>query len=166
MECVSNPGDPMALWEETNADAAWNTTIQSWKQQSSKGEGFSQFVSNFLHGPNGMRCTDVGSANRCSQPVDCESVEIAAGVSILTGFAGVNQLHAEAYQAIESVQNGVDGMVGKFTEVFAPQKPDDSTLSKNMWDTMMLVVSFGSSVMFNSRMFNGDPHPRDKWERR
>lgn len=64
------------------------------------------------------------------------------------------------------MQNGVDGMVGKFTEIFSPQKPDESTALKNSWDIMMLVMSFGSSFTFNVRMFDDDPPPRDKEQRR
>jgi hypothetical protein len=77
LQCSAVQGDPKAQWEAAGAKAAWDTTMSSW-MQNRKG-GLSQFVSSFLHGPQYMRCSDIATENRCSQPVECEDATIPAG---------------------------------------------------------------------------------------
>ncbi|CAI7636615.1 unnamed protein product [Penicillium manginii] len=152
MQCSQIQGDTKQQWEEANAKAAWDTTLAAW--ETDPNGGFPQYISNYLHGPSGMRCTDISSENRCSQPVDCQDATIPAGAMILNGFAGIHQLHASAYQAIETVQIDVTDQSGTFTSTFAPQPPDNSLLEKNIFDACNLVFSFGISMIFNVALKN------------
>lgn len=79
MKCAQLQGDATGDWKAANGDAAWNTTTTSWRQLHSNGKGFPQFVSEFLHGPDGMRCNDFATENRCAMPVECENNIIPAG---------------------------------------------------------------------------------------
>lgn len=79
MQCAQLQGDPAAEWKAANGDAAWNTTTASWRQLQSKGKAFPRFVSEFLHGPDGMRCSDFATENRCAMPVECQNNIIPAG---------------------------------------------------------------------------------------
>lgn len=81
MQCSQIQGDTKQQWEEANAKAAWDTTLAAW--QTDPNGGFPQYVSTYLHGPSGMRCTDISSENRCSQPVDCQDDTIPAGYVML-----------------------------------------------------------------------------------
>jgi hypothetical protein len=81
MQCSQIQGDTKQQWEEANAKDAWDTTLAAW--QTDPNGGFPQYVSTYLHGPSGMRCTDISSENRCSQPVDCQDATIPAGYVML-----------------------------------------------------------------------------------
>jgi hypothetical protein len=78
MQCSQIQGDPAHQWQQADAKSAWDTTIAAWKDQPST-DGFPQFFSNYTHGPQGMRCSDIGTENRCSQPVECDDAKIPAG---------------------------------------------------------------------------------------
>lgn len=79
MKCAQLQGDETGDWNAANSDAAWNTTTTSWRQQHSTEKRFPQFVSEFLHGPDGMRCNDFATENRCAMPVECQNNIIPAG---------------------------------------------------------------------------------------
>ncbi|KAJ5436438.1 hypothetical protein N7445_007323 [Penicillium cf. griseofulvum] len=90
-----------------------------------------------------MRCNDISSENRCSQPVECEDAKTPAG------FVGIHQLHASIYQAIGNVQNDVTNQIGTFASIFSPKPKDDLVMMKNILDSALLFISFGSSAIFN-----------------
>jgi hypothetical protein len=77
LQCSQVQGEPEQKWEAAGAKAAWDTTISAWKQDP-RGS-LSQFFSTYLHGPDHMRCNDIATENRCSQPVECEEATIPAG---------------------------------------------------------------------------------------
>ncbi|KAJ5515142.1 hypothetical protein N7463_004694 [Penicillium fimorum] len=147
LQCSQVQGDPEAQWKAAGAKSAWDTTISAWKQNPSG--GLSQYFSSYLHGPQYMRCSDIATENRCSQPVECQDATIPAGSLILNGFAGIHQLHASAFQAIGNVQADVSNNIGSFTSTFSPQPVDKGALLKNIFDSMALVIGLGSSVVFN-----------------
>ncbi|KAJ5372737.1 hypothetical protein N7517_004743 [Penicillium concentricum] len=150
MQCSQISGDPADQWKQAGVEAAWDTTIASWKEQGTPDAGgFPLFVSSFIHGPQGMRCGDIGTENRCSQPVECADATIPAGALILNGFTGIHQLHASIFQAIGLAQDGVTNNVGTFTSAFAPQPKDNGAMIKMIIDATMLVVTFGTSVLYN-----------------
>ncbi|KAJ5188986.1 hypothetical protein N7472_008000 [Penicillium cf. griseofulvum] len=64
--------------------------MSSWMQN--RNGDLSQFVSSFLHGRQYMRCSDIATENRCSQPVECKDATIPAGALVLHGFAGIHQV--------------------------------------------------------------------------
>ncbi|KAJ5375172.1 hypothetical protein N7517_007178 [Penicillium concentricum] len=148
MQCSQIQGDPATQWQEAGAKSAWDTTIAAWNDQSTT-DGFPQFFSSFIHGPQGMRCDDIGTENRCSQPVECSDATIPAGAMILNGFAGIHQLHASVFQAVGLAQASVTNNVGTFTSAFAPQPKDNGNMIKMIIDAVMLVVTLGTSVMYN-----------------
>ncbi|KAJ5185321.1 hypothetical protein N7472_010161 [Penicillium cf. griseofulvum] len=96
-----------------------------------------------------MRCNDISSENRCSQPVECEDAKTPAGALILNSFVGIHQLHASIYQAIGNVQNDVTNQIGTFASIFSPKPKDDLVMMKNILDSALLFISFGSSAIFN-----------------
>ncbi|KAJ5199735.1 hypothetical protein N7472_004939 [Penicillium cf. griseofulvum] len=147
LQCSQVQGEPDQQWEAAGAKAAWDTTISAWKQDP-RGS-LSQFFSTYLHGPDHMRCNDIATENRCSQPVECEDATIPAGALILNGFAGVHQLHGSAFQAIENVQADVSNVIGSFTSQFAPKPDDKGKVLKNIFDASALIIALGSSVVFN-----------------
>ncbi|KAJ5951928.1 uncharacterized protein N7479_010341 [Penicillium vulpinum] len=149
MQCSQVQGDWETEWEDANAEAAWNTTIAAWEEQKPGNMSLSLYFSTYLQGPSGMRCTDIGTENRCSQPVQCNDADIPAGALILNGFTGLHQLHASAFQAIGNVQAGASNDIGTFTSTFSPQPKDDGALIKNIIDSVTLVISIGASVVFN-----------------
>ncbi|KAJ5452543.1 hypothetical protein N7445_000726 [Penicillium cf. griseofulvum] len=53
--------------------------MSSWMQN--RNGDLSQFVSSFLHGRQYMRCSDIATENRCSQPVECKDATIPAGIA-------------------------------------------------------------------------------------
>ncbi|KAJ5169297.1 uncharacterized protein N7500_002080 [Penicillium coprophilum] len=148
MQCSQIHGDPATQWQEAGAKSAWDATIAAWKEQSNT-HGFPQFFSNYTHGPQGMRCNDIVSDNRCSQPVECTDDTIPAGALILNGFAGVHQLHASVFQAIGLAQASVTNNVGTFASAFAPQPKDNGNMIKMIIDSAMIVVSLGVSLLYN-----------------
>ncbi|KAJ5826677.1 hypothetical protein N7447_003440 [Penicillium robsamsonii] len=146
-QCSQIHGSPADQWQQAGAKSAWDATIAAWT--STPGDNsFPLFVSNHTDGPDGMRCSDMSSENRCAQPVQCEDA-IPAVAMILNGFTGIHQLHASVFQAIGLAQASVTNNVGTFTSAFAPQRKDDSANIKMIIDAAMLVVSFGTSMLYN-----------------
>ncbi|PLB35969.1 uncharacterized protein BDW47DRAFT_133202 [Aspergillus candidus] len=159
MQCAQLQGDPAAEWKAANGDAAWNTTTASWRQLQSKGKAFPRFVSEFLHGPDGMRCSDFATENRCAMPVECQNNIIPAGSVILNGFVAIHQLHASNYQGIDSLEADLTAEVGTFRDTFAPEEQDESKAKKNIFDSIMLVLMLGESLIFSAGMLQAPPPP-------
>ncbi|KAJ5385301.1 hypothetical protein N7517_003212 [Penicillium concentricum] len=147
MQCSQVQGEPDSQWEQAGVKAAWDTTVGAWNQGPR--DSLSLFFSSRHHGPQGLRCSDIGTENRCSQPVECEHASTPAGAQILNAFVGIHQLHASTFQAIGNVQDDVTNDIGTFTSTFAPKPKDELIMLKNFLDSAMLLISFGSSLIFN-----------------
>lgn len=63
-------------WYELGADAAWKNATDSWKASPHEGGfNFSQTISFFFNGDEGMSCETTADSNKCTQAYHCSDFE-------------------------------------------------------------------------------------------
>jgi GH18 family chitinase len=66
--------DQTDRWYRAGADAAWLDAVAYWKAAPGRGGlSFSQSISNFFHGPEGMQCQSTSDHNGCDGVFTCET---------------------------------------------------------------------------------------------
>ncbi|OBT91658.2 hypothetical protein VE01_10350 [Pseudogymnoascus verrucosus] len=112
-------------WMAANATQAFLGAQWCWLfSRSTNHFSFSQSVSNYLHGPDGMKCEILdasgGSLSGCSGDHGCDEAGHAAGFQILNSMSTLHKLHQSTYDSLGKAKDSIIARVGVFSSVFSP----------------------------------------------
>ncbi|RDL39921.1 uncharacterized protein BP5553_04261 [Venustampulla echinocandica] len=158
---VANVGgkySPRERWvaaQATNALAAAQICWIMSKDQTANKFTFSQSVSNFIHGKDGMKCEILdasgGSLSGCSETSVCDEAGHAAGFQILNSMATIHRVHQGTYDALEAAKVNIIGRVGEFAKVFSP-RIDELRALKIFLDVIGMGFALAAAPVWNSAL--------------
>ncbi|OBT86910.1 hypothetical protein VE02_04384 [Pseudogymnoascus sp. 03VT05] len=149
-------------WMAANATEAFLGAQWCWLfSRSSNHFSFSQSVSNFLHGPDGMKCEilDVsgGSLSGCSNEHTCDEAGHAAvliSFQILYSMSVLHKLHQSTYDSLEKAKTSIGNRAGVFSSVFSPSI-DESKGFKIFLDIVGMGFVLVAAPVWNSVLKTG-----------
>lgn len=85
---------PELRWWSVDTPHAFGAAIEEWRKRRDSGNtgglSFSEQISNFFHGPEGMNCEVTAVRNGCNGGVECDDVNHPGGYLILNSMAALN----------------------------------------------------------------------------
>lgn len=105
LSCKANAANnitmpPQQVWADLQCDNAWTAAIRNWEQQAPRWDKaniqFSEAVSSYFGGPQGIKCDDLSNQNACggnnAGSLSCNQFNSPAGWQIMRSFENVESV--------------------------------------------------------------------------
>ncbi|KAK9364399.1 hypothetical protein V1509DRAFT_78068 [Lipomyces kononenkoae] len=141
--------DPGTRWNGVDCEGEWTEAIASYQAGDGGSLIFSEAISNYFHGPEGMACGVTSDNNGCNSYSECTDTSVPAGYLILNSFVTLNNALMNFYDAISRIQTTVTDEIGGVSSTFTAPTPND-TFFKVLMDIIGLSYALFAAPMWNS----------------
>ncbi|OKL58597.1 hypothetical protein UA08_06382 [Talaromyces atroroseus] len=136
-------------WNDVDTIEAWNAAVANWTADPFPANlTFSEQVSNFFNGPEGMDCGTTSDHNGCETTVECKDVDHPAGYFILNSLEEVYEINQNIYDAIGRVVGPITDNIGMFQDTFV-KISSETEMDKLLLDILGLSYSLMAAPIWN-----------------
>ncbi|OBT82848.1 hypothetical protein VE02_08437 [Pseudogymnoascus sp. 03VT05] len=143
-------------WFGLGADAAWKDATDSWKAAPHQGGfNFSQAISFFFNGDEGMNCAVMADSNKCHGAYHCDDFKDtgAAAYFIMNSITSIEGALLNFYNAIYHMEVTVNTAISDFIDDFAPMDSDPDWLKITI-DLVSMGFALAAAPTWNSWLKN------------